>query len=72
MDHTPEQKDRVKELLLVIAGYEETLRMSIAEDDRAFQKVLIEQKTKAYQRLKRVMYGLPEEKPESLAAAEKG
>lgn len=71
-EHTQQQKKRIRELLMQVAGYEEVLRMSIADGDREFQRQLIGYKKEVYNKLRRVMYGLPEEEPEGIRAAKKG
>jgi hypothetical protein len=56
------REDRIRQLLLTIGGLEETLRLSISKGDRGFQRMLDAQKMKYYEQLRRVMYGLPEER----------
>lgn len=58
-----DRRSQIKELLLVIAGCEEALRLSMAQEDYEFQQKLKATKSKYYEQLRRVMYGLPAETP---------
>ncbi len=50
-------------MLKAIAGLEEAIRMSLEQNDRDFSKALIPKKQEYYERLRRVIYGLPENRP---------
>ena len=52
-----ERRKRIREQVLLIAGYEETIRMAMAEGDKEMQKVLEDCKKSAYKRLKAIVYG---------------
>lgn len=69
---SPEEKrkERIDHLLYMIGGLEESLRMSMEQKDWDFVKVLRPLKTDYYERLRRVAYGLPEER--KLPAEKKG
>lgn len=55
------REERIKELVLLIAGYEEAIRMSMENRDFEFANRLKPLKLKVYEKLRRVAYGLPEE-----------
>jgi hypothetical protein len=61
-EHENEQKKKLDELLLMIGGLEESIRSAIEQRDREFLAVLKPLKAKYYERLRRVAYGLPEER----------
>ena len=60
-DPAPDRKKRLDELLLMIGGLEESIRIAQEQKEWDFLKVLRPLKVKYYERLKRVAYGLPEE-----------
>lgn len=57
-----EQKQRLEDLLKLIGGLEESIRMSLEGGDREFANILKAKKADYYERLKRVSYGLPEKR----------
>lgn len=57
-----EQKKRLDDILKMIGGLEESIRMSMENGDREFTTVLKAKKQDYYERLKRVSYGLPEKR----------
>lgn len=61
MDHTPERKKRLDDLLLMIGGLEESIRIAQENKEWEFLDVIRPLKVKYYERLRRVAYGLPEE-----------
>lgn len=62
-DPTPEneRKKRLDDLLLMIGGLEESIRIAQENKEWEFLDVLKPLKAKYYTRLRRVAYGLPEE-----------
>lgn len=61
MDQT-QRKERIDALLKMIGGLEESIRMSLDSGDPDFAKSLRLKKADYYERLRRVMYGLPEQR----------
>ena len=67
-DPTPEEekpqsrKERIDHLLYMVGGLEECIRNAMEQKDWDFLKVLKPLKQDYYERLKRVAYGLPEER----------
>lgn len=55
------RKQRLDDLLKMIGGLEESIRIAQEQKEWEFLEVLRPLKTKYYERLKRVAYGLPEE-----------
>lgn len=62
-ESSPEQvrKKRIDDLLLMIGGLEESIRINMEQEEWDFVKLLKELKPKYLERLRRVAYGLPEE-----------
>lgn len=62
-DQKPEdaRKKRLDELLLMIGGLEESIRIAQENKEWDFLEVLRPMKANYYKRLRRVAYGLPEE-----------
>lgn len=54
------RKKRIEDLLLIIGGFEESIRLAQNAADWNTAKELKELKTKYYERLKKVIYGLRE------------
>lgn len=62
MKNSPdERKKRIDELLLMIGGLEEIIRVNMELEEWDLVKILKELKPKYIERLRRVAYGLPEE-----------
>lgn len=57
-----QQKQRLDDLLKMIGGLEESIRMSLENGDKEFANNLRPLKKQYYERLKRVSYGLPEQR----------
>lgn len=60
MDPTPEKEERISQLLYQIAGVEESIRLAKDSSDWDFAKKLEPIKMKHYEKLRRIVYGLPE------------
>ena len=60
-DLTPDRRKRIDELLHMIGGLEASILETYKQDDKQFRNALLPLKAKYYERLRRVMYGLPEE-----------
>ncbi|CAB4182676.1 hypothetical protein UFOVP1439_35 [uncultured Caudovirales phage] len=60
-DQVPERKKRLDDLLLMIGGLEESIRIAQENKEWEFLDVIRPLKVKYYERLRRVAYGLPEE-----------
>lgn len=63
MNDSPEnpRKKRLDDVLLMIGGLEESIRVSYDLDDVIMARRLQQLKKTYYERLKKVIYGLPEE-----------
>lgn len=64
-DHTPDAENRekrIEEVLKMIGGLEESIRMALDNGDKEFVATLKPLKAKYYDKLRRVVYGLPEER----------
>lgn len=59
-----ERLDRISELLKMIGGLEESIRMALENKDYEFAKTLHPLKARYYEKLRRVVYGLPEKRPD--------
>lgn len=59
-DPTQEREKRISDLLKTIGGLEESIRIAIENGDSEFIKELKPLKIKYYQKLRRVIYDLPE------------
>lgn len=57
-----DRKQRIDELLLMIGGLEVSILSAQDQKDYDFLKILQPLKTKYYERLRRIAYGLPEER----------
>jgi hypothetical protein len=60
-----EKKKRIDELLLMIGGLESTILASQEQRDWDFVNSLKPMRADYYERLRRIMYGLPEKRPTS-------
>lgn len=57
-----ERVERIEELLKLIGGLEISIRDALEQRDWDFSKQLKKLKPKYYEKLRRLMYGLPEER----------
>lgn len=62
-DPTPDRKKEMDNLLLMIGGLEESIRSALDQKDWDFLETLKPLKAKYYERLRRLAYGLPQERP---------
>jgi hypothetical protein len=60
---TKSRQAEIEELLRLIGGLEESIRIALDEKDWDFVKLLKEMKPRYYNRLRRVIHGLPQEEP---------
>jgi len=51
------RRERIKEAVKMIAGYEETIRMALSAGDKDVAKELEKSKWDAYKKLKELVYG---------------
>jgi hypothetical protein len=59
-DPIPEKEKRIDDILKMIGGLEVSIRIALEKGDKEFVRTLQPLEQKYYEKLRRVVYGLPE------------